>query len=470
MLRRCKKLVTDIGRKAQPEEKLSEYVELLNKQYNYYAVVKMCMNYYTMKSMVEEEGTVDANSDVAKYFDIVTKLIEKYITGDEPVDNEALFGIGVVRENIEYKMHNLTAYTDGFEIYEYILNRVEARVNGTVEAVDIQSLADRMYAYVFQENDTVVINSKLKLLLEQLPVRMTKGKFYDVVTNTLTIYKGGDRASVDEFVDMLRTAVLIKKPKGFETEYPYLFSTYNRLVSTDYANIDSKTYEELLDMLNNGASIINGEASAYMLLQEIVNDVYTVLLTHTAGRAANHGEVGYGAALEILAESVKDVSIDEITEQLMPKFVLLEGVQEDVYETITVLESCLDDVKNEIEDLIEGLGLKEDIERLGKAEKLLSTSLFIPLDEDTDGDGSAEADNDYIMKLRNELETELKELFSKNSRQVNRSMMCKLISSMPVFMNTQQEIKDYFEYVLSNCNDDSELTACAKLVAEIIEE
>jgi hypothetical protein len=470
MLRECKKLVTDIERKADLDKKLPEYVKLLNKQYNYYAVVKMCMNYYTMKSMVEDGDTVDANSDVAKYFNIVSGLIEKYIAGDAPIDDTALEGISQVRENIEYKMHNLTAYTDGFQVYEYILNRVEARVKGTVEAVDTETLAERMFAYVFQENDTVVINSKLKLLLEQLPVRMTKSKFFDIVTNTLSIYKGGDKASVDEFVDMLRTTVLISKPKGFENEYPYLFSTYNRLKAADYGNMDEKTFDELLDMLNRGASIINGEASAYMLLQEIVNDVYTILLTHTEGRTANYGETGYGAALEILTESVKDISIDEITEQLMSKFVLLEGVQEDVYETIMVLESCFDDVKNEMDGITDEPDLNKTVDKLCKVEKLLSTSLFIPLDRDTVAKSDEVADNDYIMKLRDELEADLKKLFSDNSKQINRSIMCKLISSMPIFMNSQQDIKTYFEYVLNNCNDDSELTACAKLIDEIIEE
>jgi hypothetical protein len=470
MLRRCKKLVTDIERKADFKEKLPEYVDILNKQYNFYAVVKVCMNYYTMKSMIEDGDTVDKSSDVAKYFNIVTGLIKKHITGAEAIDEEALFGINQIRENIEYKMHNLTAYTDAFEIYEYILNRVEARVKDTVAEVDTQTLADRMFAYVFQENDAVVVNSKLKLLLEQLPVRMTKGKFYDIVTNTLTIYKGGDKASVDEFVDMLRTTVLIKKPKGFETEYPYLFSTYNRLKGADYTTIDEKKFDELMDALDRGAGIINGEASAYMLLQEIVNDVYTILLTHTEGREKNNGEAGYGAALTILGECAGEASIDEVTEELMPKFVLLEGVQEDVYETITVLEGCFDDVKNEKDGMVKELGLEKNIEKLSRVEKLLSTSLFIPLDDDADGHGAETADNDYIMKLRDELEADLKKLFSENSRQEVRSIMCKLISSMPIFMNTQQDIKNYFEYVLNNCNDDSELTACAKLIEEIIEE
>lgn len=469
MIRECKKLVTDIGRQADMEHKLPEYLRLLGKQYNYYAVVKMCMNYYTMKSMLEEEAG-DSNTDVAKYFNIVSGLIEKYITGDKIVDEEALTAINQIRENIEYKMRNLTAYTDGLQVYEYILNRVEAKVKGHTQQVDTELLSDRMFAYVFRENDTVVINSKLKLLIEQLPVRMTKNKFYDVVTNTLSIYKGGDKASVDEFVEMLKTAVLIDKPKGFETEYPYLYSTYKNLKIADYSDLDAENFDRLLESLNTAASIINNEASAYMLLQEVVNDVYTILLTHKEGRADNAGEIGYGAALDILRESVKEISVDELTELLMPKFVLLEGVQEQVYETVMVLETAFDDVKKGNRELVDKLLLTEKTAALEKAQKLMSTSLFIDLNKNIDASEYEVADSDYIMKLRDSLVEELKKLFADNCRQVNRSIMCKLLASMPVFLNSQQDIKSYFEYVLNNCNDDSELYACSKLIEEIIEE
>ena len=90
--------------------------------------------------------------------------------------------IAQLRSNVEYKMHILTAYTDAYEIYEYVLNRVEAAVRDEVVPVDAKGLSEKMFDYVFAENDTVVINSKLQLLMAQLPVRMTKNKFYDIIT------------------------------------------------------------------------------------------------------------------------------------------------------------------------------------------------------------------------------------------------------------------------------------------------
>ena len=49
--------------------------------------------------------------------------------------------IAQLRSNVEYKMHLLTAYTDAYEIYEYVLNRVEAAVRDEVAPVDAKGLS-----------------------------------------------------------------------------------------------------------------------------------------------------------------------------------------------------------------------------------------------------------------------------------------------------------------------------------------
>ena len=112
--------------------------------------------------------------------------------------------------------------------------------------------------------------------------------------------------------------------------------------------------------------------------------------------------------------------------------------------------------------------MTEAFDRLDKVSKLLSTSLFIDLDKIT---GKAEtADHAYIKAKKEALVKELGDLFASVKKPVYRSMMCKLLAAMPIFMKTQQEIRDYFDYVIENCKDDSELMACNKLISEMIEE
>ncbi len=469
MKSRYKILVTDLERGKDVETKLAEYVQLLGNQYNCYATVKVAMNYYTMKEMLAEQG--DQNTDVCKYFGLLTNLLRKHILGDAAVDDKALETIGQLRKNVEYKMKNLTAFTDGYELYEYILNRIEAGIKGNIAQVDVEQLSARMFGYVFSENDTVVVNSKLQLLMAQLPVRMTKNKFYDIVTNTLMIYKGGDRAAVDEFADMLRASVLIHRPNGFETEYPFLYHVYNDLCEADYKSMNEEQFDSLSARLNQAADIINHEVSALMLLEEIINDVYTLLLTVEKAGNDNGEKAGYKAALRILDACVEceNNNMDDMLAGLASEFMNVEGVQEDVYENVIILEAAFDDIRQANADLIDTLGLKEMFDRLKTVSKLLSTSLFVDLDKE-EGISSEPADQAYIMKLRDVLTAEMADSFAGKDRKVVRSMMCKILASMPIFMNSQQEIKDYFDYVLNNCKDDSELTACSKLISELMEE
>jgi len=467
MRSRYKKLITDITRKNELDTNIKNYSELLANQYNHYSTVKVSMNYYTMKEVILEQE--DKKTDLCKYFDIVSELIKKHVIDRQQVDEKALEGISQIRDNIEYKMKNLTAFTDGYEIYEYILNRIEYGIKNETEEVDIEQLSAKMFQYVFSENDTVVVNSKLQLLMSQLPVRMTKNKFYDVVANTLSIYKGGEVTSVNDFADMIRTAVLIKRPKGFENEYPYLYHVFTDLEQADYKNMNIDTFNDLTDRLSKAVAIITNEVSAYMLLQEIVNDIYTILLTVDKAYDLNMGQAGYKQAIQIIKACYEADDMEYLPEELMPQFMSIEGVQEDSYENVIVLEASFDDIKNGNIDLIKELDLDKEFDKLDMISKLLSTSLFIDLNKSATSDGEI-ADSLYINDLKQVLTNELKELFTDKDRIVTRSIMCKVLASMPIFLNTQQEIKNYFDYVLSNCKDDSELTACKKLVLEIIEE
>ena len=274
---------------------------------------------------------------------------------------------------------------------------------------------------------------------------------------------------MDEFVDMLRSAVLLKKPKGFETEYPFLYHVYTDLAEADYAALTLPEFEDLTKRLNQAATIINNEVSAYMLLQEVINDVYTILITIDAAYEKNEEDVpGYAAALRIIKACVKAETIDQLPDEVMDEFFTIEGVQERVYESIVILEAVLDEIRVGKAEQIESLALTETFDRLDKVSKLLSTSLFIDLDKVSRK--TETADHAYITAKKEALVKELGDLFSSVKRPVYRSMMCKLLAAMPIFMNTQQEIRDYFDYVIENCKDDSELMACNKLISEMIEE
>ena len=104
MIGKCKKIVTDITRKADLERDIPVYKDMLFAQYNYYATVKMCMNYYTVKEMIAEID--DDSSDLVEDYNTLSNLILKHIVGREMVEKESLEAINSIRKRVEYKMKN----------------------------------------------------------------------------------------------------------------------------------------------------------------------------------------------------------------------------------------------------------------------------------------------------------------------------------------------------------------------------
>ena len=98
MIATCKKLVTDIQRDKDLDKKLPEYAELLGRQYNCYATVKGSMNYYTMKEVCDEQD--DKNTDVCKYFALLTGLLDRHLVKREAVDEDSMEAIAQLHMNL----------------------------------------------------------------------------------------------------------------------------------------------------------------------------------------------------------------------------------------------------------------------------------------------------------------------------------------------------------------------------------
>lgn len=457
-----KKLIGDIQRDKDLDKNLCLFMDNIQQQYNYYSAVKLSMNYYTMREMAAENKNVGNTAFVS-----VSNILGKCLAKNNKASEEMLESVSKIRNEIEQRMEVLTSFTDGYEIYEYILNRLEAGIKGTVnEGLSPEQLSAKIFNYIFSENDAVVVNSKLQLVMSQLPVRMTKNKFYDVVTNTLEIYKGGDKRALRDFVDMLRKTALLDKPSGFSDLYPDLYETYELLRGADYKNMTAETYDLLTDRLSMAAEFIEAESTMYMLLQEIVNDSYAVLLTDDR-KDKNLEKPAYKAAMNIISVCVAE-DADNIDEQLIDYFVSIEGVQEDIYESLMLYEAAAEDILTAKAEKIDELGLKAQSDKIKILQKLVSTSLFASLEPDG-AQEMEDVDTKEIASIRKSLTEEFAACFSQNQMSVNRSIMSKLFSAMPIFFNTQQEIKDYLDYVLCGCSDKSELTACNKLLCELME-
>lgn len=460
MKREAKIIFTDIAADRDREENIIKYQKLLASALYNYSSIKLSLNFFTGLEMSDEYE----NEYITKIGLILKNTI---LVGKKPSDDD-IKTITDLRDSITGKMKVLTSYTDALEIFEYVLNRREADIKGTTSAnVDIYSLADAMYRFVFSDNDKVIVNTRIQDFIAQLPVRMTKQRFLDIVTNSLSIYKGGEQESLMDFADTIRDTAIARTPDGFETEYPELFKIYSELRDADYSALDSIGYDNLSASLSKATQEIESEVTDYLMVMEIIND--TLILAYTADIAEEkYRTKECDVALKILSSLAGSEDIykaAEETDALLPE---LEGTQENSYEELIPIESNLDElITSYAPEFPENVSMQKNFEALRRADMLTSSSLFMDIDKNFSIVNNV-ADDDFVNKIKEEVTRDLSDALAGKNKYIRRSIMAKVLSTMPVFFNTQDEIKQYFEEALLGCNDNAELTACEAIVNDIM--
>lgn len=458
-------VIKQLSNKQNVEENLPKYAGFMSATYLEYSMIQLAMNLYTLQERSQEYISEDRYVEEALY------SIQKY-TGfyvlDHKYENRAedLRTIHEVRDKITAKMRILTSYTDALQIYEYILNRLEYSYGIVDEDVDLEEYSKKLFQYLFSDDDKMVINSKIQMVVSQLPVRITKSRFYDILNESLKIYTGSECSTVDDFAETIRACSGLYRPDGFDTEYPYLHDILQALEGLDYSNLRQEDWQLYTDKLKDAASYIENIVTDYLLLEDIVNDLYAVMAS-CIYVSKETKEMGYAVKiLECVLEAMaNETPIDEMAEDC---FFALEGTPEALSEKLMQGESLLFDVWSGQQEKLQEVGLLEQYADLNLISKLLCNSVFIDLRPD-----SLEpeiADSIYVNQVRDHLVEEFSRSFAEQTKLINRARMAMVLGNVPVFFNSQQEIEDYLSYSLEHCNNNSELKAVIAIMDEMMEE
>ena len=99
------------------------------------------------------------------------------------------------------------------EYLNSVLKRIEPEILGKVESIDEEQEISTILAMLFQDNDSTMIKERLRIIMSELPVRMTKGKFFEYIENAFGLYQEADVESIDLFKYMLRSAAGLYRPQ-----------------------------------------------------------------------------------------------------------------------------------------------------------------------------------------------------------------------------------------------------------------
>ncbi len=460
-----KNIVNNITNGKDLEVSFPQYFEKMMDNYCKNSYVRFTMNYYTYYDSFIEEN-VNKNEKLVKLFERFNRLVDSFVMEDKLVDGllDAVREIDDIRNTVIADMKGITSVVDILNMYEYCLNRVEYRFkeNDKYGKIKDEDFTRDVMRYIVSDEDKMVISMKICDVIRQLPVRMLKARFLEYVYEGMKVYKGSEKKTLDDFMYMLRTSSTIDVSSDAFSVSDDITEILEKLKGIDYKSITADEYNAMYELLNYAASYIEKTASDYMLFQELVNDLYVILLAIPYVDGAIEEKIICRKVIHGINDTEEDIE-----EYLM----MLEGKQEKYTAFIEKYEYAYDVIENSFKDMIDSLMLSHQYNSLRLMEKLQSASIFIEFEEEeVEASKKEEVDEEYIEEMYKKFVEDYNMFASLNSKAFVRAAMANILSGLPVFFGNVSEIQDYVYNAMSGCSDNAEKIACKEILYSLMEE
>ena len=453
--------MSDIKKGKNLERSLSAFAKDLSAVYGSSAILNLSMNYANYFVNSKEKET---DRSFAGIGDKINVLIKSTIV-EGNVSKESIEKIENIREEVKARVDAATAFLSAFENFNYVLSRKLPNKEYDGKEFDTDDEARKILAYIFEDDDNIAINSKIQRVISELPIRYTKGKFFDIIETSVDRYAGAEKKALKAFAYMVRQAGMIYDLDNMQKLYPELADEFEYFKNFEF---DKATKKQILTesvKLNSIIARCSELTDDGILVMEVVNDLYAVLLNQDS-----LNKESIELEVEMIAftnESFanEDRSLEEFDAKMAEIFTKLEGKLEAVYEDLMGYEGTLFDVQNRFVKEVCEFEYKDKYDALYKCSILKQGSLFADLNDLEDTGLTETADLD---KLKETLKSEFDRIFNEVDRSVRRGIMAQVIGSIPVYFENRTEVMDYIRSSLASCNSREELVGTINAVTEII--
>lgn len=464
--------IRSLERGHNDKENMTRFIEETKREAKTLASVLLALNLPSYLDMFYDEDqkvkphplTVKATESFQK---VLSETADILLAGSTPSE-ELTFSVIAQRDANINHMHLLSAYADRFTIYEYVLNRLEHRFSGKTlpKGYNDQDAADNLMVRLGNIKDNSARQSVIIQMIEQLPMRMTKKRFFQIISEGLNVYNGSEKKTVEDLMFMIRTAALIEEPEGMASDYAMLYQIADTLTKADYSSLDADGFTALYQQTKAGLEELNRQMDLVMMLQELLNQLTALVYTADTKVA----DLAFADSMELVKKTLKSYAETKtMDDETISGFAKLEGVQEQASNTFFEMLAAAEEFSRAYEEDIETYEIGHEFVVLERLNRLLSSSRFASLVMEEQKEAEL-ADEAYLLNTFSSLYKDLNEQLSKLPRMMNRAVMAKILTMFPLFIREYQELEAYVSNSLSSCTDIAEKIACMEIMDDLLVE
>ena len=458
-------IIRKLQKKQYTKETLSQFVQYMKNREYRMELLQLALEYpifYETICALETAGIPDCMKAQAEQ---LVALIQKGILSEAEDNAGLVVQIEALRQEVTQDMKIVSGYTDHMVLYEYVLNRKEYafRDASGVESLSDQALTERIMQYLTSDKDNQAVQMRTKEVIAQLPMRMTRQRFLEIVEDGLSCYIGSEKRTVNEVVYLLRSAAGLSLDEMDGKERFGDLAQADRFIGGVVAEeLDKEQFEAAYEALQQAMERLNAYTDGLICMQQIVNHVYVLLLCRRVGLAQLTEQE---SCLEILRQIDRCFAADpkpELGDTLDELFVAVEGIQEQLQEQLQTAEAVLEELPRPWKDA----AIEEQLHHLDWCIRLQSSSAFADLES-----GPSEiADESYMKETTLALCREYQACLKGKSKRMARGIMANVLQILPLFVHNYEEIEHYVQTSLLNCTDEAERTASRELLLQLMQD
>lgn len=452
------------------QENIPSFLNGVVGKYHTFSTVQLALLYYTYYEMYCDDKDI-WDEQLLKYSKELNAIITETITTSKSGKEleEYVIQVDKLRGAIISKMDTITSYSDLIMIYEYALNRVEYRFEDMGDIEDDQEFARKVLRFIFKSEDNVQINEIIKEVIGQLPIRITRQKYFDYFRDGLHELNGVQEDTLETYIYLIRSSATLNITDDIKDEYPKLWEKKEFLEKLDFKNITRKEYETAIDMVKDAALYLELISTTYYNLMEVINELYVILICSPyIGIGSHEDKIQEEAGLYII-RGINEAFIadkqEEPGEDILNKFEVLEGFLEKMNYDLMSFEDGISHINTDHRPLVESMMGEKLLNVLLLSKDLLSGSVFIDLKKKS----NALVDSKKIQTEIDKLKEDLSNKFKDSDRMIMRAIMANTINRLPVFFKDHTEVMNYVLYSLDKCRDIAEKYACMEIINSMME-
>lgn len=343
-----------------------------------------------------------------------------------------------LREGLKDHVQVLTAYGDEITLLENVYYKSRYNDENMMVMDSDESFAKRVTEILMATENSTEIREHLKIIYPELPMRMTKNKFFGFIDEYFVKLQGIPSVDVKNHIQMIKESFDPKCVEGYGQIAGEIAAELEDvktiLLDKDKSKADKDSaYHHMYHLTEDKNALLEKALD----VQELLNHLVGLCLVKFDGETS---EV-YGSIKPLFQNEKDELVLGGVFEDV-------EANYEPLGEALTKVSAMIDGMF-EYKHIFEGLECLFEIEELRYAFELTKEGYFI--ERPHDKDESVPGFNELAL-IKNELVGYMDEVLSLEGRTMRRGRMSLMMSIFQIVHTTGQEIYDHIYSSMTSCN------------------